>query len=50
MEKVVRNADLKKVCIINDDGKIIIKSKDCITVIIPDKKVNYKIISSKEKR
>lgn len=50
MERVVRNLDLKKVCIITDDGVIIIKSKDCVTLIIPDKEVKYKIVSSKENK
>ena len=42
MQKV-HNANREIVCIIDDDGNIIIEAKGCRTIIRPDKKTTYKI-------
>ena len=43
----VHNANHKLVCIIAEDGSIIIQGKGCKTIIKPDKAVSYKITASK---
>lgn len=49
MQKV-HNANREIVCIIDDDGNIIIEARGCRTVIRPDKKTTYKIVTEKKKK
>ncbi len=46
MQKV-NNANQQIVCMIDKDGNIIIKAKGCLTILKPNKLVNYKIETKK---
>lgn len=49
MQKV-HNANNEIVCVIAEDGSIIIEARGCRTILYPDKKITYKIVATKKEK